>query len=76
MEQKMLNLPTNEQTYSTNSENTPKKALPAGTYQAKLAYMFFDKGSHFGTEYPYQEVQFKWLVYPGDASEEIGRAHV
>lgn len=62
-----LDLPTTEQNSSTGEQ---KKALPAGSYQAKLTYYFFDQETYMGTQYAYQDVGLRWLIVPGDASED------
>lgn len=62
-----LDLPTTEQNSGTGEQ---KKALPAGSYQAKLAYYFFDQESYMGTQYAYQDVGLRWLIVPGDATED------
>lgn len=62
-----LNLPTTEQNYGSGEK---KKALPAGQYQAKLAYYYFDKAEHMGTSFAYQDVGFRWLILPGESAED------
>lgn len=64
----IVNLP-NQYTPTYNNDGEKKPPLTPNSYQAKLHYLFFDKNTIFDTDYAYQEVQFVWLILPGDDGE-------